>query len=137
MIGLIDLARRIGPGRIIVGALAAVAAVAVVLFIHDPFGLGSARRDDLRARLEAAQAEASARRLEAEGRASISQAAAAARDRQARATAVTSTLIDEARHAPDAAVPLDEARLARLRAHDLALCELEGLEGCESVEGRR
>jgi hypothetical protein len=130
-----QLAERTGfsPRRfvfLIAAVLAAVATIALVAFVRDPFGLGKAHRDRLERQAATASDLAALRGLEAKGEAAATLRVEAAQ-RQIRAVqAATATLTQTARNADDAATPIDADRLARLRAHDDSLCRSAPLHGC-------
>jgi hypothetical protein len=121
---------RFGWRNLLTGAVAVVAVVAVEAFLHDPFGWRAAKVVRLQAEAAKASDEARARSLEADGeRAGAQRVTVLLKTTQA-ARSATSQLAQAAQAAPDAAAPLDAARVARIRADDEALCRLDRLAGC-------
>jgi hypothetical protein len=90
----------------------------------DPFNLTERRLETAEARAASAAQDATARRLEVEaGQAQARQVDAHYRTFVAVSESTARTL-EQAGHADDADIPLDEDRADRLRAHDRRLCDL-------------
>jgi hypothetical protein len=89
----------------------------------DPLGLSHRRL--VRAETQAATnaSDAAARALEVEGAAAQARRVDHYHQQRLELARVTERAAADARKAVDAQVPLDRERLARLRAHDVGLCE--------------
>jgi predicted negative regulator of RcsB-dependent stress response len=125
---------RIGWRRLATWTCAGVALAAILAVLQDPFGWRKANTDRLEQRAASAEADARARSLETtaerESAAEVARVVASG----TRTRAATEALMQSAAAAPDGAQPLDPARLARLRAHDAAICAEVRLAGCEGVK---
>lgn len=124
------LIARIGWRNVVAGAAAVVAVVAVEAFLHDPFGWRAAKVARLQEEAARASDVARARSIEADGERQSGQRVTVLFKSAEAAQAATAQLAQAAQTAPDADLPLDAARAARIRANDAALCELDRLTGC-------
>jgi hypothetical protein len=124
------LLARVGWRNLIVGGAAVIVVCAVEAFLHDPFGWRAAKMARVKAEGVRAADEARARSLEVAGeRAGAHRVTVLLRTAQ-KAKAATADLAQAAQAAPDAAAPLEAARVSRIRANDDALCRLDHLTGC-------
>jgi hypothetical protein len=94
----------------------------------------SGRRDGAaraRPRIEAARAQAAVASLEAQGARETVRRVEVVMRRKEAAAQIAAEATEEALKAEDAHAPLDDARAARLRAHDRQLCDAApDLAGC-------
>ncbi len=112
----------------VVGVVLALCAILILAqgvgLRWDPLDLAGRRLRAAAARADAAEADAAARRLEQSGE-QEQRARLDHHHQQALAVArVTERAAADARSAPDADLPLDPARAARLLDHDRRLCDL-------------
>lgn len=112
------------PFALVVGFILLVVALGALGFRFDPLNLTAKRADQAEAAAVVSQEDASARRLESAGAADTAQRIdrIAVQIRAADDIAHRSALA--AQDAPDAHLPLDPARLDRLRLADEQLCQL-------------
>jgi len=130
MLAPASLIARMDWRKLAVGAAAVVAVVAVEAFLHDPFGWRAAKAARLQAEAARASEAARARAIEAEGERQSGQRVTVLFKTAEAAQAATTELAEAAQAAPDAKLLLDPTRVARIRANDQALCELDRLSGC-------
>jgi hypothetical protein len=97
-------------------------------FRWDPFDRTERRREAAVMRAARAEVAERARTLEVEGGRELLRRREEQHQIRARATELTVAAFTLAEEAPDAEIPLDRARAARLRAHDDGLCGLGVLE---------
>jgi hypothetical protein len=128
------LLARIGWRPLAKWAAAVVAVIALEAALHDPFGWRKAKMANLEAAAVSAAADARARTLEVSAERESAARLQAIAKMQAQARGATEALTHEAATAPDAGQPIDAARLARLRAHDAALCAEVPMTGCQGAQ---
>lgn len=112
------------PWRLVGGAVViALAAITVLSFISDPFGIRAWFQERLETRAATAERDASARGLEVEGERALSTRVDTYHTQVVEVRDMTARAETEARSAPDATQPLAADRAARLARHDDGLCD--------------
>jgi hypothetical protein len=97
-------------------------------FRWDPFDRAERRREAAVARAARAEGAEQARSLEVEGGRELLRRREVQHQLRVQAVELTVAAVTLAEEAPDAEIPLDLARAARLRAHDDGLCGLGVLD---------
>jgi hypothetical protein len=118
-------------GWVAVAGAAVLIAVSVaggLGFRWDPFNHAERRREAAEARADRAEVEERTRTLEVEGGRELMRRREVQHQMRVQAVELTVAAVTLAEEAPDAEIPLDLARAARLRAHDDGLCGLGVLD---------
>ena len=112
------------PWRLLGGAVViALAAITVLSFISDPFGIRSFFRERLENRAEYAENDAANLRTAADADAITAQRVDTFHRQEIIIREATAQAQTEARNAPDADTPLSDERANRLRSHDQRLLD--------------
>lgn len=115
---------RAVPWRLAITCLVlGLAAITVVSFISDPFGIRSFFQDRLERRAATAESDASARTLEVGGERDQAQRVETYHTQVIEVRDVTARAETEARSAPDANDPLPADRAARIERNTDSLCD--------------
>lgn len=112
------------PFALVVGFILLVVALGALGFRFDPLNLTAKRADQAEAAAVVSQEDASARRLESAGAADTAQRIDRITVQIRAADDIAHISALAAQDAPDAHLPLDPARLDRLRLADEQLCQL-------------
>ncbi|WP_292227902.1 hypothetical protein [Brevundimonas sp.] len=117
----------LGVGLLLLGGLG---------FRWDPFNQTQRRLETAQAQAEVGRLEAEARRLESAAAVQQARRLDQFHQQQTATGRATAAVVEQARSADDAEIPLDAHRAERLRGHDRELCRLApDLDGCASAIG--
>lgn len=114
--------RAIPWRRVVTCLVLGLAAITVVSFISDPFGIRGFFQDRLERRAATAESDASARTLEVEGGGEQAQRVETYHTQVIEVRDLTARAETEARSAPDANDPLPADRAARIERNTDSLC---------------